>query len=63
MVHKPAVLEAALAGQEAERKRASLQHAAEVLNRQAEAITDRWVGNLLASLYRGRTDLRLEELR
>ena len=44
-------------------EQAALQQAADVLDQQAEAITDRWIDRLLATLYRGRTDLKLEDLR
>lgn len=54
MVREPIVAEA---------KRAALQRAADVLDEQAEAITDRWVDRLQATLYHGRTGLRLEGLR
>ena len=54
MAHQPIVAEA---------KRAALQQAADVLEQQAEAITDRWVDRLLATLYRGRGELRLDDLR
>lgn len=54
MARAPTVVEA---------RRAALQQAAEVLDRQADTITGRWVDRLAARLYRGRTDLRLEDLR
>jgi len=41
----------------------AVQRAADILDQQADAITDRWVDRLLATLYRGRTDLKLEDLR
>ncbi len=47
----------------AETEQAALQQAADVLDQQAEAITDHWVDRLLATLYRGRTDLKIEDLR
>jgi len=47
----------------AEAKRLALQQAADVLDREAEAITDHWVDRLLESVYRGRAELRLEDLR
>lgn len=47
----------------AEAKRLALQRVADALDRQADEITDRWVDRLAATLYRGRTDLRLEDLR
>ena len=54
MAHEPAV---------AERELAALRQAADILDQQAEAITDRWVDRLLATLYRGRPGLKLEQLR
>ncbi len=54
MAREPMVVEA---------ERAALQRAAELLDRQADTITGRWVDRLAATLYRGRTDLKLEDLR
>lgn len=46
-----------------ERESEALCQAADVLEQMAHAITDRWVDRLLATLYRGRSDLRLGDLR
>ncbi len=62
MTHKAALEVPAPEAAEAAR-RAALQQAADVLDAQAERITDRWVDRLLATIYRGRTDLGLEDLR
>jgi len=46
----------------AEAKRVALRQAADILDEQAEAIARRWADRLLTSLYRGRPELRLEDL-
>ncbi len=48
---------------EASTKRTSLGQAAEVLDREAGRITARWVERLQETTYRGRADLRLEDIR